>query len=148
MRTNTFKTITTDDNSCFHSPREIIMPLSMNTILGPHPDNEPDPDWSAVWSAVLEKITPSTAREKAADGNYPLHRAVTADVPFELVSALLVAFRPAAEIKDSSGKLPLHLAAVYAASVEVVSALLVAFPQAAEMKDDDGSLPLHLAAPA
>lgn len=96
------------------------------------------------WKAILaQPIRRRDARNRDADGLYPLHWAVSGGPPVEVVQALLEAYPSAVRKRDSEGSTPLHFASCYSASNAVHNALLKLYPEAATTPDRYGRVPLY-----
>ena len=94
---------------------------------------------------LLLDAHPEAAATPDADGFSPLHVALAAAAPLEIVKLLLDAHPEATATPHPNGWLPLHVAARVAAPLEVVKMLLDAHPGAASTLTATGDLPLHIA---
>jgi len=89
----------------------------------------------------------TAARSNSSTGtrSLPLHVALTAQAPLEVLICLLNAYPHAAEVPDELGALPLHLAAQHKAPIEFIRQLLLIFPQGAQIQDITAHYPLMVA---
>lgn len=88
-----------------------------------------------------------TAKMQDANGNFPLHLAITTKRSVTVVRAVLKAYTQAAKVVANLGNLPLHLAlrSGYEKCDDFLMELLSANRAVAAVPDDNGDLPLHLA---
>lgn len=100
------------------------------------------------WPQLLVNVKANKrqARQRDADGLYPLHWAVSGGPPLEVVRALLKAYPGATKKVDSEGSNALHFSSHYGASVDVVKVVLDTYPKAISVVDKYGRSPLWHAA--
>ncbi len=79
-------------------------------------------------------------------GYLPLHYAVSANAPLEMVESLIAAFPLGPSIRDAKKNLALHLAIASGADPTVVRAVYFAFTEAGLAMNSDGQLPVQLLA--
>lgn len=83
------------------------------------------------------------AKQRDADGLYPLHWACSGGPTLSVVQTLLDAYPSATRKRDTEGSTPLHFASCYSASTAIHQTLLGVYPQAASLPDRYGRLPLY-----
>ena len=109
---------------------------------------------------MLQRVSPDVVRlllEAGSEalaiadkkGMLPLHCALRAGVPCEVVGLLLASAggQAAARVSDAYNSLPLHWATYHmkghALCVDTIRIVLAAYPQAVREHDGEGNLPLH-----
>jgi hypothetical protein len=103
-----------------------------------------DVEWKAVTTVV--KSHPDAAKAMTKDHMLPLHLALKAGAPLEVLQLFLAACPEAVKEKDGQSLLPLHWAVQNQATMDIVHVLLAAYPDAAKETDKNQTLPLHFAA--
>ena len=104
--------------------------------------------WSAIeqCASTVDSIHHVTL---TAEGNGPLHSAISNGAPLSTVQALVVANPPSVARGNKFGNTPLHFVAwknKYPDSFAIVQFLLEYYPQSAKVLNKHGNLPLHHAA--
>jgi hypothetical protein len=79
-------------------------------------------------------------------GYLPLHYAVSANAPLQMVESLIASFPLGPSTRDAKRNLALHLAVSSGANTAVVRALCTAFPAGVLVANADGELPVQLIA--
>ena len=94
-------------------------------------------------SAYPESIT----KRESGFRRIPLHVAIRANLPEEVIIFLLMKYPEGATIQDILGRVPLHYAICNNMSVGFIKLLIKAYPSAVYVADNMGGLtPLHVAA--
>jgi hypothetical protein len=92
----------------------------------------------------LLHVFPGAARQESFNGRTPLHSAMEAHAPVQVVELLVHAF-PEAVVKDGCGLNPLFVAIRFNADVEVIRCLVRAYPPCTLTRDRGDGLPLRRA---
>lgn len=94
-------------------------------------------------SAYPESIT----KRESGFRRVPLHVAIRANMPDEVITFLLTKYPEGAAVRDILGRVPLHYAICNNMSIGVIKLLIKAYPPAVNVADNMGGLtPLHVAA--
>ncbi len=117
----------------FLAPNFSVLPLLLSALSYPCAPAEV--------VELLIQVHPQCAAQRNSDGHFPLHVALTAGAPLDLVQLLIAANPGAVDHADI-----LHMALKSKqASLDVVKFLVHIRPQCVHMIDHAGNLPMHVA---
>ena len=97
-------------------------------------------DWESALTVILH--LPHSTKKRNTGRGLPLHIAMYAGAPVEVVTALLEAYPDATTILTSTNNLPCHTACSYGISSEGMQMMLRCNPDAASMMNDRCETPL------
>jgi ankyrin repeat protein len=98
-------------------------------------------DWESALTVILH--SPHYTKRRNTIQDLPLHVALYAGAPIEVVAALLEAYPDATKTRNYIGNLPCHYAYKFGTSSEGMKMLLRCNPDAASVRNDRGETPMN-----